>query len=128
VKVLQQFLIICAIAFVGDLLNGFVPLPVPGGCGGWCCCCPFDGGRRKAAPDREGGRLFDLHHGGDVRALRGRFFFNVRRDLEEVLELAVIILGSTAVTMVVTGGVVQKMRKAKKMRAGGGGNQWIICF
>lgn len=114
-KVLQQFLIICVIAFVGDLLNGFIPLPVPGGVWGMVLLLLLLMAGVVKLPQIEKAADF-------LTSIMAVMFVPYVADFilmydvisKKVLELAVIILGSTAVTMVVTGGVVQKMRKGKK--------------
>jgi holin-like protein len=114
-KSLKQFLIIGTIAFLGDILNGVIPLPIPGGIWGMALllCLLISGVIKLHQIEKTADFLISIMAVMFVPYVAD-FILMYDQISDKFLELGVIIVSSTFITMVITGATVQKMRKMRK--------------
>lgn len=118
-KYLMQFLIIMIFSFVGELLNMFIPLPVPASVYGMVLLLValLTGIVKLEAIEGAAGFLLDtmpiFFVGPTVRLMRDYVAIK-----DELLAFIIISIVSTLVTLLVTGHVAQLVIKANKKRGG----------
>ena len=114
-KVLKQFLIICAIAFLGDILNGVIPLPIPGGVWGMVLLLALlvSGVIKLHQIEKTADFLTSIMAVMFVPFVAD-FILMYDQIADKLFEIAAVIIGSTFITLIVTGGAVQNMRKLRR--------------
>lgn len=114
-KFLKQFLIICSIAFVGDILNGIIPLPIPGGVWGMVLLfiLLLSGVVKLHQIENAADFLISIMAVMFVPFVAD-FILLYSQISSKLVALFVIIIGSTFIVLIVTGLTVQKMRQKQK--------------
>jgi len=115
VKFLKQFLIICGIAFLGDILNGILPLPIPGGVWGMVLLfCLLVSGVIKLHQIEDAADFLISIMAVMFVPFVADFILLYDQISDKLVELFVIIIGSTFIVLITTGLTVQKLREKQK--------------